>query len=90
MEEAVAVTQRRRRRRKKPSLMPRSLLWIVGGALIACSALLSYKIFGDTSSDYDRAMSDCISGHTQGKETLSGEDVSAIAASCASGIPASQ
>jgi len=56
----------------------------------ACAVLLCIRIFLDSSSDYDRAMSNCISDHTQGKDTLSGEDVSAIAASCASSIPVSQ
>ena len=88
MDEAVAPTYRRRRRRKKTPQVPRSLLWIVGIATVACVILLCYRIFADNSSDYDRAMSECISGHTQGKETLSGEEVSAIAASCASSVPA--
>ena len=70
--------------------MPRSLLWILGTALVACVALLAYRLIFDSSSDYDRAMSNCISEHTQGKESLSGEEVSAIAASCASSMPAAQ
>ena len=87
MEEAVVAPRRRRRRRKKHSPMPRSLLWIVTGTMFTCIALLSYRIFGDTSSDYDRAMSSCISEHTQGKESLSGEEVTAIAPSCATMPP---
>jgi len=86
MERAVAGTERRRRRRKKQPQMPRSLLWILGVAVVACGTLLVYRTFFDTASDYDRAMSACISGQTQGKETLSGEEVTAIAASCAASM----
>jgi len=86
MERAVAGTERRRRRRKKQPQMPRSLLWILDVAVVACGTLLVYRKFFDTASDYDRAMSACISGQTQGKETLSGEEVTAIAASCAASM----
>jgi hypothetical protein len=90
MDKAVATTHRRHRRRRKDPTVPRSLLWILGTALFACILLLGYRMIFDSSSEYDRAMSNCISEHTQGKESLSGEEVSAIAASCASSMPAAQ
>ena len=50
--------------------MGRSLLWIVGISGIALVVILCIRIFGDSSTAYNRAMSDCISSHTQDKETL--------------------
>ena len=77
-----------RSRRRRPARTGRVVLTFTIVALIGWGAFLLYEIFGSTSTEYDRAMADCISSHTQGKDTLSGEDARAIASACSSSIPA--
>src|SRR6185503_1477203 len=86
MSHAAVATRKGRRRRRKPSVMGRSLLWIVGISGIALVVILCIRIFGDSSTAYNRAMSDCISSHTQDKETLSGEEARAIGRACANAM----
>ena len=65
----------------------RVVLAVIVVAVIGWAAFISFEIFGDTSTDHDRAMADCISSHTEGKDTLSGEEARAIASACAGSIP---
>jgi len=66
----------------------RVLLAVMVVVTIGWGVFLCFEIFGQNSTSYDRAMADCINGHTQGKDTLSGEEAREIASACSNGIPA--
>jgi hypothetical protein len=82
-----AVRMRKVKRRFLRHTTGRVVLVVIVVATIGWGAFLCFEIFGKSSTDYDRAMADCISGHTQGKDTLSGEEASEIAGACANSMP---
>lgn len=90
MNNAGGRTRRSRKTRFLRHTTSRVVLVVIVVAVIGWAAFISFEIFGNTSTEHDRAMADCISSHTEGKDTLSGEEARAIANACASGVPDGQ
>ncbi|HET7084537.1 MAG TPA: hypothetical protein VFI23_07195 [Rhizomicrobium sp.] len=86
----ATVRVRKVKRRKRHFLdhtMGRVTLAVLIVSAIGWGVFVCVEIFGNSSTQYDRALADCISAHTQEKSTLSGEEVRNIASTCASSMP---